>query len=85
MYYSIHGCSFEIADVKYNEDGTKDIIIHASDAYDFTQIWTYMGEKNEFDKSRVSLGTIANDAGTITTKLDALNPYNVDVYFTIRR
>ncbi len=85
LYYSIHGCSFEIADVKYNEDGTKDIIIHASDAYDFTQIWTYMGEKNEFDKSRVGLGTIANDAGTITTKLDALNPYNVDVYFTIRR
>ncbi len=52
--------------------------------YDYTKIWTAMdGEK--LDLFNISLGSVANDAGTITSKLDAINPYKVDIYFTIRR
>ena len=66
------------------EDGTRDISVHISDNYDYTKIWTSMDGK-EFSPSRISLGTIANDMGTITSKIDAINPYKVDIYFTIRR
>ena len=79
LLYSIHGCSLEIDDIKYNPDGTKDISVHLSDTYDYTKIWTVMDDKG------ISLATVANDAGTITSKLDSINPYKVDIYFTIRR
>ncbi len=84
LYYSIHGCHFDIDNISYNEDGTRDISVHISDNYDYTKIWTSMDGK-EFSPSRISLGTIANDMGTITSKIDAINPYKVDIYFTIRR
>ena len=84
LYYSIHGCHFDIDNISYNEDGTRDISVHISDNYDYTQIWTSM-EGKEFSPSRISLGTLANDLGTITSKFDAINPYKVDIYFTIRR
>lgn len=45
----------------------------------YTKIWTAM------EGNGISLATVANDAGTATSKLDAINPYKVDIYFTIRR
>ena len=42
-------------------------------------------EGEKFNPFRISLGTLANDFGTITSKLDTINPYKVDIYFTIRR
>jgi metal-sulfur cluster biosynthetic enzyme len=62
----------------------KDYSVHITDNYDYTKIWTSMEVKN-FNPFRFSLGTLANDFGTITSKLDAINPYEVDIYFTIRR
>ena len=79
MYYSIHGCNLEITNINYNDDGTKDISIHISDNYDYTKIWTMMDGKG------ISLGSIANDFGTVSTWLDAINSYKVDIYLTIRR
>ncbi len=84
LYYSIHGCQFEIYNISYNKDETKDISVHITDNYDYTKIWTSM-EGEKFSPFRISLGTLANDFGTITSKLDAINPYKVDIYFTIRR
>ena len=79
LLYSIHSCGLKIDDIKYNVDGTKDISVHLSDTYDYTKIWTAM------DRNGISLATVANDAGTVSSKFDAINPYKVDIYFTIRR
>ena len=84
LFYSIHGCEMYINNIKYNSDGTKDISVHLHDTYDFTKIWTAMNEE-KLDFSKISFGSVANDLGTFTTKYDAINPYNVDIYFTIRR
>lgn len=54
------------------------------DTYDFTKIWTAMnGGKLDFTK--MDFGSFANDLGTITSKMDAINPYDIDIYLTIRR
>lgn len=84
LYYSIHGCQIAIENISYNKDGTKDISVHITDNYDYTKIWTSM-QGEEFSPFRISPGTLANDLGTTTSKLDAINPYKVDIYFTIRR
>lgn len=42
-------------------------------------------EGDKFNPLNWSFGNVANDFGTITSKLDAINPYEVDIYFTIRR
>ena len=84
LYYSIHGCQIAIDNISYNRDGTKNIAVHITDTYDYTKIITAM-EGEDFNRSIVSIGTLANDFGTISTKLDAINPYKVDIYFTVRR
>lgn len=84
LFYSIHNCSFDIENIKYNEDGTKDIAVHLHDTYDYTEILTFMDEK-KYTPLNFSLGSFANDMGTITSQMDALNPYEIDIYFTIRR
>ena len=84
LFYSIHNCSIDIENIKYNEDGTKDIAVHLHDTYDYTEILTFMGEKKG-TPFNLSLGSFANDMGTMTTQMDALNPYEIDIYFTIRR
>ena len=84
LYYSIHGCQLDVDNISYNKDGTKDISVHIADNYDYTKIWTSM-QNEKFSPSKISFGTVANDLGTITSKLDAINPYKVDIYFTIRR
>ena len=84
LFFSINNCNFYIDNIEYNTDGTKDITVHINDTYDFTKIWSAM-EDAEFDPLKWSFGGVANDFGTITSKLDAINPYKVDIYFTIRR
>ena len=85
LFYSIHGCKMDVDDIKYNSDGTKDISVHLHDTYDYTKIWTAMDGDEFAPFKKISLGSIANDAGTISSKLDAINSYEVDIYFTIRR
>ncbi len=70
--------------IKYNEDGTADITLRLNDTYNFTEIWTSM-DGNEIAPFKISKGTVANDFGTITTKYDALNPFEVTIYLTVRR
>lgn len=84
LYYSIHWCSLNIDNIKNNPDGTKDIYVHLSDTYDYTEITTSMSGK-ELDLFNISLGSLANDAATVSTKFDSINPYKIDIYFTIRR
>ena len=79
LLYAIHGCRVEIIDISHNNDNTRNVSIHISDEYDYTKIWTNMDGKG------VSLATVANDAGVVSTWIDAINPYHVDIYLTIRR
>lgn len=78
MYYCLFHCNMEIADIKKNEDGTKDITVHINDRYDFTKI-------TSIKKGGPSFGTIANDAALFASWIDSINPYQVDIYFTVRR
>lgn len=84
LLFSLHWCNLAVDDIKYNLDGTKDIAVHLSDSYDYTEILTAMNEGN-FDPTNISFGGLANDLGTITSKYDAINTYEVDIYFVIRR
>ena len=78
LFFSINNCNIDILDVIPQPDGTKEITVHISDTYDFTKIWTLM------NGNKVGLGELANDAGVVSTLIDAINPYKVDVYFTIK-
>ena len=68
----------DIVDIKKNGDGTKDVTVHINDRYDFTKI-------TSFRKNGPSFGTIANDAALFSSWIDSINPYQVDIYFTVRR
>ena len=84
LFYSIHSCRMSIDNIEYNNDGTKNIYVHLNDTYDYTEILTSMNKK-DLDLFNISFGSLANDAATISSKFDAINSYDVDIYFTIRR
>ncbi len=78
LYYSLHTCRMKITDVNRISDKTAEVTVNVTDNYDYTKIWTAMGGRG------ISLGTIANDAGTVTTKFDALNEFPISINLKVR-
>ena len=82
LAYSIHRSSFSFNGYQ-KEDGTW--MIHATmhDVYDFTEFMMVTHE----DKWKINLnmGTLANDAGTLSQMAGGINPYDVYVDFWMTR
>lgn len=83
LYYSIHKATINVDGYKQKNGKW---IIHStlSDTYDFTEILTFMGENGKLSLE-ASLGTVANDAATISQFFDVINPYKVTVDFYTTR
>ena len=84
LYFSIHKASIHI-EGRANNDGIWEIHVTLQDTYDFTEIQSFMGNKNSEFSTHFSLGTIANDAATISQNLGAINSYNVRIEFDMER
>ena len=84
LYFSIHKASIHI-EGSANNDGIWEIHVTLQDTYDFTEIQSFMGNKNSEFSTHFSLGTIANDAATISQNLGAINSYNVRIEFDMER
>ena len=83
LSYSIHKATINVDGYKQKNGKW---IIHStlSDTYDFTEILTFMGENGKLSLE-ASLGTVANDAATISQFFDVINPYKVTVDFYTTR
>jgi len=83
LYYSIHKSTIHVDGYLQNNGKW---IVHAkmSDIYDFTEIQSFMDDNGGWS-TQAGIGTVANDAATVSQLLGAINPYKITVEFYTTR